>query len=289
MSRIVDAGIDYLACTMHKDVQNPHEWAARAVLAMGLLEDAGNVVRFGTWNGYEGHFCGGAFYGERDDSYHIHIPGAWAGITWQGLHDERLHYSRLDLQVTWQYDDDDLLRGEGFYVAACQHNETRSIKQRRKVRRIEDHGCGVTVYVGSRKSAHMGRLYDKGRQTGEEAYERSWRYEVELHNESATTTARYIWQRLASVARVTSSTVWQYFRERGITPPWSKVDEESALRPSTTPKTDIERKLQWLREQVAPTVRLLQLSVPAATILTSLGLYDTDPLPSGTVDNEGGT
>lgn len=279
MPRIVDAGIDYIAATLHRDVLRPELWSASAVLAMDLIRDAGNVTRPGSFNGYSGIYCGGAFYGEREDSYHIHIPGAWAGVLWQQLHDDRLHYSRFDVQVTYQYDDDDLCRGEVFFQKAASFNRLRPVKQQRKIRRIEDDGYGVTVYVGSRKSKHFARLYDKGAQTGDEAYERAWRYEVELHNDSATASARYIWNRTAAVAKVTSSTVWSYFHERGITPPWTKEDEETALRPATTPKTDIERKLQWLREQVAPTVRLLHKSVPAPIIRAALGMDEDDQLP----------
>src|SRR5215216_1744637 len=180
MARIVEAGIDYISATLHKDVTAPELWAAEAARAMGLIEDAGNVYRLGGFNGYQGGYCGGAFFGERDDGYHIHIPGAWAGILWSTLHDDRLHYSRFDLEVTWQFDTDDRERGEAFFRQASEFNRLRPLKQQRKVRRIEDDGDGVTVYIGSRKSEHFCRLYDKGAETGDEAYERSWRYEVEL-------------------------------------------------------------------------------------------------------------
>lgn len=273
---LVEAGIDYIACSMPADLRHIQEWEARAHEALQLISQHGNVSRLGSYQGYEGIHCAGAFVGSRDDGVHVHIPGSWAGRLYSQLHRENLQYSRLDLQVTVRFDAYDKDYGRKAHANASIVNQERPTSQRRRIREISEDIGGYTMYIGSRDSLHFCRLYDKGAQSSDPAYENCWRFEVQLNGKAATDAAQYLWVAARGQSKVACSTVWQYFNTRGVLPPWSREDEDNAILPQKQPLTDMERKLRWLREQVRPTIRLLREQVTEAILMEALGLQD-DP------------
>lgn len=269
---IVEAGIDYLAMTLSATAHGYESWAASARDAIALMAEHGNVPRVGSSRGYDGVWCGGGFVGEKEDEGHLFIPGAWAGRLWGQTYHNRAHYSRLDLQVTVRYSVFDPTLSRKALRDATAINDERPLKQRRKLKIIEDSEGGSTLYIGSRKSEHFCRLYNKMAASDDPTYENCWRFEVELHNDSATQAATYLYEGSRSQPRAVSSTVWHYFVERGVLTPWPRESEENAVLPRTAPRSDIERKIAWLSEQVSPTVRLLMERVPANMVLEALGI-----------------
>jgi hypothetical protein len=270
-TEIVEAGIDYLTMTLTDGTEDYETWAAGARDAVGLLAAHGNVPKPGGFRGFQGVWCGGAFVGDREHDTLLVVPGSWASRLWQNTYHGRAHYSRLDLQVTVRYADFDKELSKKSYQWAAAMNEDRPLQQRRKLKIIEDSDGGSTLYIGSRSSEHFCRLYNKMAASDDPLYENCWRYEVELHNDSATAASRYIYEGARSQPRAVSSTVWQYFTQRGILTPWPRESEENAVLPRSSPRTDIERKLNWLTTQVQPTVRLLLQHVDASMVLRALG------------------
>jgi hypothetical protein len=285
MNNVIEAGIDYLAMTMAGDGDDAIKWSTAAQSCIDLLINHGNVPKVGSFRGYDGVWCGGAFYGERDDGRYMHVAGSWASRLWPQLHRDQAHYSRLDLQATVQFANEDNNYARDMYEVAKAHNEARNARQRRRIRLFQDDQGGSTLYIGSRTSLHFCRLYNKAAQSGDPFYDRCWRYEVELHNSAATDAARYVWQGSRPQPRASASTVWHYYQERGITPAYTREGEDNALLPRTTPQSDIDRKLAWLKEQVGPTVELLLSQLPASIVLEALRIgRDAEPLP---VENGG--
>lgn len=268
---IVEAGIDYFTMTVGEAVEGYETWYARAREAVELLAQHGNVPKYGTWRGFDGVWCGGAFVGDREHDALLMVPGSWASRLWAQTYHERAHYSRLDMQVTVKYADFDINLSKKAYQWANALNEERPLRQRRKLKLIEDSDGGSTLYIGSRASEHFCRLYNKMAASDDPVYERCWRYEVELHNDSATAASRYLYEGSRSQPRAVSSTVWHYFTERGVLTPWPRESEENAVLPRTAARSDIERKLAWLTEQVSPTVRLLLQHVDATIVAQALG------------------
>lgn len=268
----MEAGIDYLAMTLPVTANGFESWAASTRDAVGLLAAHGNVPRVGAYKGYDGVWCGGGFVGEKDDAGLLIVPGAWAGKVWGQTYHDRAHYARLDLQVTVKYADFDKTLSKKCYQWASALNEDRPLRQRRKLKLIEDSDGGSTLYIGSRKSEHFCRLYNKMAASDDPLYENCWRFEVELHNDSATAASRYLYEGSRSQPRAVSSTVWHYFTERGILTPWPRESEENAVLPRSAPRSDLERKMAWLAEQVSPTVRLLLQHVPDSMVLEALGI-----------------
>lgn len=269
---IVEAGIDYLAMSLLTTAHLYENWAAASRDAVGLLAEHGNVPKVGSFRGYDGVWCGGAFVGENDREGFLSIPGAWASRLWAQTYHKDAHYARLDLQVTVQYAQFDVELSKKAYQWADALNNDRPARQRRKLRIINDNEGGSTLYIGSRKSEHFCRLYNKFAATNDPFYTDCWRFEVELHNDSATAAATYLYEGSRSQPRAVSSTVWRYFTERGVLAPWARESEENAVLPRSAPRSDVERKLAWLTEQVSPTVRLLLDRLPATIVLEALGI-----------------
>lgn len=286
---IVEAGIDYLAMSLREAHEGFQSWLNNAEHAVSLLAEHGNVPRVGMFRGYSGVWCGGAFVGEKEGEGFLSIPGAWAGKLWAQTYHPKAHYSRLDMQVTVKYAQFDTMLSKKAYDLAIALNEERPLKQRRKLRLIADSEGGSTLYIGSRKSEHFCRLYNKYAATNDPYYADCWRYEVELHNDSATAASTYLYEGARSQPRAVSSTVWRYFTERGVLAPWARESEENALLPRSAPRSDIERKLAWLTEQVSPTVHLLLKHLPDTLVFQALGIGpDAEPLPvEGRADDGG--
>jgi hypothetical protein len=285
MNEVIEAGIDYLAMTMPLDDSGGTKWSTAAQSVIDLLISHGNVPRVGTFRGYEGIWCAGAFYGVRDDGQYIHVAGSFASRVYGQLYDDRAHYSRFDLQATVRFEQEDNNYGRDMYQVAKTHNAARNLRQRRRIRFFEDDTGGSTLYIGSRTSNHFCRLYNKAAQSGEPYYDRCWRYEVELHNDAATDAARYIWAGSRSQPRAAASTVWHYFKERGVQPCFTRESEENAVLPRAAARSDFDRKLEWLKTQVGPTVELLLEQLPANVVYEALRIgRDAQPLP---VENRG--
>jgi hypothetical protein len=277
---IVEAGIDYLAMSLSVTAEGYEGWAASARDAIGLLAQHGNVPRVGGFRGYDGVWCGGGFVGENEREGFLSVPGSWASRLWGSTYHRSAHYSRLDLQVTVRYAQFDKELSKKCYQQASALNEERPLRQRRKLRILEDSDGGSTLYVGSRKSEHFCRLYNKMAASDDPAYADCWRFEVELHNDSATAASTYLYEGSRSQPRAVSSTVWHYFTERGILAPWERESEENAVLPRSAPRSDIETKLAWLGAQVSPTVRLLLEHLPANMVMEALGIGPaSEPLP----------
>lgn len=272
MTNIIEAGIDYLAMTLRGDVSDYSSWYSRCEDALSLLIDYGNVPRVGSFRGYDGIWCAGAFIGQREDGGHIHIAGSWAGKLYAQLYHSQAHYSRFDLQATAQFTTEHNTYAQDMFAVAEEYNLSRSLRNRRKLSLRQDNDGGSTLYIGSRTSEHFCRLYNKAAQSGDEFYARAWRFEVELHNDSATTAATYCFDQPGGQAKVATSTCWRYFNERGVKPPWEREDEYNAVLPRSSPRSDYDRKLAWLKDQVAPSVRLLMEQVPATIVLEALGI-----------------
>lgn len=144
--------------------------------------------------------------------------------------------------------------------------------RKRKVRRVTDNDGGYSVYVGARSSTSYGNIYDKEAESNDEYYAKCWRFEVRFSNEAATHASYHLYIAGRTIPSVVSSTVWRWYRDRGVQCPWSKGDEDHALYAAKAPETDVSRSLRWLDEQVGPTVaRLCALGYQAA-VYDALGL-----------------
>jgi hypothetical protein len=111
--------------------------------------------------------------------------------------------------------------------------------------------------VGSPSSDLRGRIYNKAKQSNEQAYERSWRYEVVYRNEYALRMFRRIIAQVDEAPAIILSKVLEWYYERGIVVLDVGTSGSYPIAPPVAPKSDVERKLRWIRNQVIPTIRKL--------------------------------
>jgi hypothetical protein len=122
---------------------------------------------------------------------------------------------------------------------------------------IDGGGRGNTLNVGSRSSNYYGRIYDKHRESGDDAFRRCWRYEVEAKNDAAEVFRQFINSNAGDAASI-ASLVAAWFGDRGIGVRY-RPGVACALAPIGADPTDDIRTLKWLRAAVAPALaRLLE-------------------------------
>jgi DNA relaxase NicK len=169
----------------------------------------------------------------------------------------KLHVSRLDVQVTVQYDIELIKEGRYQYARSIHHDKGLPEYRRRKIHLYAGSDGGDTVYVGSPSSDNRGRIYNKAKQSNEQAYERCWRYEVVLRNEYALHLYRRMPSEVTEATKLILSYVSQWYAERGVNILGLELGHANIGTPPKQPATDVDRKLRWIRNQVVPTIRKL--------------------------------
>jgi hypothetical protein len=145
--------------------------------------------------------------------------------------------------------------------------------KRPAIRHIDGFGEGDTTYIGTRgKKAVVLRIYDKGKESGQPEYQNAWRYEAELTDQYATM-CYYECLDTSWGEDMLARLLVGYCRMRGVA-----LELPSGLQPFDRaslprPATGTERRLAWLRTQVAPSLQRLMLDgVDPSEIMIALGL-----------------
>lgn len=161
--------------------------------------------------------------------------------------------SRVDLAVTGRFDTPTDTVAEGEYRAA--QTASRGRGRRPELTLILSEDRGDTLYVGSRTSDALGRLYNKWKESQAAEYIGCWRWEVQYRRGQALATARALQASSAQEAQV-KATVASWFTGRGVRAAFgtgaSALDNRVASKP-----TDDERWLAWARKSVQPRARRL--------------------------------
>lgn len=269
---IVEAGIDWFTHTLHKDHEEYTKWRQQCQDAILLIGDAGNVLKQHALNGYTGVGCSSGFFGQRDHDGMLVLRSGWADRLFLTCYNNEGHTSRLDLQTTIRLDTNDLQFGSRARKRASKYNKTLPKARQRTIHEHNDDDGGYTLYIGARSSSNFGRLYNKAAQADDAVYENCWRFEVQLHNQVATQAAFSIGHTSRPKEELIASSVWQWWAERGITPPYNHTDYRTVIYPFKQPETDVEKQLRWLREQVSPTVTRLRKQGLDDILISALGL-----------------
>lgn len=269
-----EVGVDYLTCTLSRDAPHYQTWVRTCLQSLDHIADDGNERSLTRMQGYDGYLTAGCFFGENDVRGMLRLSSYWADRYFLATFREDAHYSRLDLQVTVIYVSEVKGVASAVYQAKNDaiHHDGRPA--RLKTRLVTDSDGGSTVYIGARTSAQFGRIYNKGAQSAEERYRNAWRYEVELHNESATKAAQLVRTLSMGYREWIARYVARWYGSRGVHAPWPITSGVASIPPSARPESDVQTKLGWLMTQVAPSVRWLCTQVDRSVILAVLGLSD---------------
>lgn len=268
------AAVDYIRVSHDNSKEGQYaelEWY-EAQRHIGSNAGRGDVSKAWRWMGYDGIAWAGVSVGRGPHGSLCQGSGVSAAqlvdlrIPWRGC-------SRLDLQITYWYDADAPWMAVALADVADKARH-RTGTRPYKVRHIDGHGDGDTLYLGARgKDTKFIRVYDKWRQSGRsEEWRYAWRWEVELTDGHAAYALRTI-EEWGQSEHSVASLVASYFGEKGINVPETGT---ALVLPSSKlprPKSDTERRLRWLSEQVRPSIdKLIAAGVSSEEVRRILGL-----------------
>lgn len=268
----VTAGLDWITLTLASGLVLDQEFIEKGLRCIDEVVNDGYQLEYRRLMGYEGVGAGGCFVGTRDDGHIIQMSGRYADKFFKRIYRYDAHVSRVDVQVTVKHKVMPKRVAKEAYRAANTENATISTGRRRKIYIICGSDGGDTLYVGSPSSDARARLYNKEVQSEDIQYSRCWRYEVMLRNEQAARLIDSVASRHSNWTQFLSDWVAVWYEKRGIETPWVHNAENIVIPPLKTLPTDIERKLNWLKHQVRPTIEYLLTVQEKATILELLGL-----------------
>lgn len=268
----VSAGIDWLTMTLGVGAVGDQIWVNRGLMCLDDVVREGYELQYSNLLGYEGVKAGGCFVGSRQDTHMIQMSGRFADMFFTDLYRYDAHISRLDVQVSVKFKKMPKGIAKEAYRDAMAENQTIPIGRRRKIWLIVGSDGGDTCYIGSASSDARARIYNKEVQSEDPMYMRTWRYEVCLRNGQATSVSRDYATTSAPRVQFCCNFVAYWLEKRGVKTPWLFDEDYTPVPPVKTLPTDIERKLNWLKHQVSPTVEYLLTVMDKETILQLLGL-----------------
>ena len=270
----VEVGVDWVTITLQAERPGYRDWAVDAGKWVRDGVQRGDIEKAMSINGYRGFMVGSRFIGSRDYDTMLRVSG---GSATEGLWEywrNDANITRLDLQATvWP-----LRHTPGYIVkrayAMTKEKWTASKAKVGQPRFLMDHRSGATVMIGSPKSRFMLRLYDKGVESQQEHYKGAVRYELQMRDELSRMVAKNLIERgQRGLQMAVRDTVLRECRQRGIEPLEGAVDEYAVASSLKRETPDVERKLNWLTAQVAPTLRFMASKGKLPEALLALGLW----------------
>jgi len=253
----VFCGVDWISGTLGRDELDNQTWLYDNLHALSQVQQYGNTYKRRSLLGFDGWESGGCFVGSNETMHYAQFAGKYANDAYHYLDHPKAHISRVDIQITVKYDCEIDKEGRYQYARAVHHNKSLPEYRRRKINLYAGSDGSDTVYVGSPSSDTRGRLYNKAKQSNEQAYERSWRYEVVFRNAYANKLYRQLISADNAASEFILAQVVSWYSERGIVVLDVRTGGTYPLSPPKNPKSDTERKLRWIRNQVVPTIRKL--------------------------------
>lgn len=251
------SGVDWISASIGRDEIEHQVWLSDALHALYDVQKLGNTIKRRSLLGFDGWESGGCFVGVNEERNYAQFAGKYANDAYTYLEHPKVNISRIDLQVTVQYDIELPKEGKYQYARSIHHNKTLPEHRRRKIHLFAGSDGGDTVYVGSPSSAQQGRIYNKAKQSNDAAYERSWRYEVVYRNEHANAVYRRLISSNNAATTIIVPNVVTWYDERGVNILDVGIRGVDAITPPKAPRTDVARKLRWIKNQVVPTIRKL--------------------------------
>lgn len=253
-AKLVDAGVDWITCTA-KEVETCEEIVRIGQETLEHKEASGFFGRKQGFQGYLGYGVEGCFYGTRADGACLRVSGSTAHRLAGDIAQFPVHVSRLDLQLTVQFDGDESTQAEILVREYRREHRGEAGATKRRSQHIDTGDDGSSANFGKRTAAWFGRVYDKSRESDGAYPVGTWRVESEckrkLGDACFDTLKEHGFSRESIIGLIKSQ--WRK-RDLLIMVP-SSLGVEEPIVPRVT--TDVERKLAWLRKTVQPVVREL--------------------------------
>lgn len=247
LATIVHADVDWLSMSA-KDpsaCRTLLEWRDKR---FSVLADGGWSEKRFSGHGYQYRQRGQVAIGVGRCDVVAQLSGAEASAGWRDLARLASNVSRVDLACTARTDTRTDALAEQEYAAATARKRGRG--RAAQVTLIKSEDRGDTLYVGSRKSDQLGRLYNKEKESRQAEYSACWRWEVQYRRSYALSTVRAL-QATPVPSEAIIATVGRWFTDRGV-----RAAYRSGVDPLCTgnarPAPDDQRWLAWVRRCVQP-------------------------------------
>jgi len=270
----ISASVDWLTVTATEAEASKFLYAAaqeiiEARRAAGFAMKRKNIL------GYQALVGGGVVAGASPQGVMLVLSGASANKYGYDILETKPKVTRLDLAITcWlETDPGDEVRRAWRHVVELQGADARN-----RIRYVDSNARGNTLYLGSRQSERMGRLYDKWRESRlDNEFFKALRYEVELKSRTAMSLASQI-SETDKREDLIASYVFAFFNERGIIPLYAPGGEYRAIAVGRQ-KGDVVSKVKWLEKSVHPVYKQCLLAgvgeIALQAIITGIGAFDT--------------
>lgn len=265
---LISAGVDYATFTT---ATGPRAYEAYEAAKKILAEESNSGNPEKPWRsfGYLGWASSHITLGRRLDSIVVRLSGELADYYWRRFQAMCDKCTRLDFAVTARCE------LASFDVAHLSLREARAWRKQRDSRiqlgyQFTEPG-GKTVTVGARSSEKYGRIYDKYAEAGAPYEPGTWRWELEAKGDYAQALSHVAFSE-PDRAKFVGSHCLTYFADRGISVPFEPGKVQWRYK-RITERLSVERKLEYLRQSIAPMARELALAVGEKTVLDTLGLW----------------
>jgi DNA relaxase NicK len=274
----LESGVDWLTVTC-RDQEKREALYAECQMIRSRNAANGDAFKKWTFKGYAGYMCGGVRWGTREDSDIGMLSGWDAHQNWYIIGNWAQQCSRLDLAVTVE------LQRPFPNLAKVYEENLKRVNHKGvayKGSMIKDSDGGQTLYVQRRTGRAFGRIYDKGREGGDDVPEgKLWRYEIQFQKPIAKSILdqvlanRYIpisarWE--DEVGQSILSTVYVWYEARNIPPLFNRLDSSPLSLEVEARVTSDDVSLAWLSNQVRPTVSRLAKRGKLDRVKEALGL-----------------
>lgn len=252
LATLVESKVDWLSMSVNRP-SGMAELLSWRDAQFAAMEDQGfNEKRYSA-HGYSYRSRGALSVGVGASAVLLQCSGGEASGLWRSRAASATNISRVDLACTARPDNPSSEIARREYESAS--TRTRGRGRRTSYTLIRSENRGDTLYVGSRASDQLGRLYDKGRESGDEAYKDCWRWEVQYRREPAVSVVRALLQAERETETI-AATVARWFSDRGVGASYHTVGEPLSTAPARAIPDDV-RWLAWARRCVAPRAREL--------------------------------
>jgi hypothetical protein len=232
-----------------------------------VQRDLDNEAKPWGMHGFAGWSCGSVQVGTRKEEVCVRLSSDSAFKSWREVVHVSQNVSRIDLQATVTVVQDVTGLIDGYKRNARRDSEKGHNKKR--VRWVQEHHGGYTLYLGNRGSNVFGRIYDKHAESKLDHYKNCIRYECQFQNKLAKFIAHDLYKTPSPIPREISY-LSQFFEGRGVRLGLQYNDR--ARYSCSRPRSDVEKHLEWLTQAVRPCVGRLIADGHGESVFRALGL-----------------
>lgn len=212
---VISCGVDYYSGGVGIDSPNRDQSMELAMEILFDLHKQGGRLETYRRLGYEGSYCIGAFYGEREQDTLWQFPGAAAHEAFIALGPFQERCSRIDVQITARQEPFDPQMTEQMYDYFRTLGTKGNGPRARQYDLYRNSKGGSTLYIGSQQSDWYICIYNKGAQSDDPKYKDCWRYEVRYKNRHALQISKALSRNVNQLSEATYSHMGNLLRKHG--------------------------------------------------------------------------